>query len=184
MPISREYKIIFLHVPKTGGTTIESLLGITELENLCSYRWNTEQFDFIEKHKHLSDSYNIHYEPQHYTIDIIKALVPDYSTYFKFVFVRNPYTRILSEYFWSTGLKIDEYTAFNSIEFHDWCSLFLEKIDLSHKEPQVKYFDETLDFVGKYENFSEDVQVLKSRLALLSKDHEKFKDLQIPHLNL
>ena len=58
-------------------------------------------------------------------VDTIKALVPDYQSYFKFVFVRNPYTRILSEYFWSTGLKITEYSEFNPNEFHNWCSLFL-----------------------------------------------------------
>jgi chondroitin 4-sulfotransferase 11 len=183
MPLNKEHKILFLHVPKTGGTTIESLLCMTELENLCSYRWNVEQFDFIEKHKHLSTSYKIHYEPQHYTIDTIKALVPDYQSYFKFVFVRNPYTRILSEYFWSTGLKIKEYSEFNPNEFHNWCSLFLGTIDLSHKEPQVKYFDHTINFIGKYEKFSRDFHLLKSKLALFSKEYIKLKDIEIPQLN-
>jgi|CryBogDrversion2_2_1035213.scaffolds.fasta_scaffold35579_2 hypothetical protein len=70
MPVSHKYKIIFIHIPKCGGTTIDHLLDI------------------------------IDYSDQHYTLLQLKnKLNPDiFNGYKKITVVRNPYTRLLSEY--------------------------------------------------------------------------------------
>ncbi len=188
MPFLKEDKILFLHIPKTGGTSIEKLFQMTELENFCSYKWDMEHLQFIEKYGPRSSSHKLHntpicYEPQHYTIDVLKELMIDYDLYFKFTFVRNPYTRILSEYFYSKGIRIKDSSEFNSVEFHNWCTEYLSVIDSSHKEPQVNFIDSSVNFIGRYENFIEDIELLKSKLIDFSKELIKCKDLEIPYLN-
>ena len=74
-------KLIFIHIPKTGGETIENILELTNHHNgyIC-----------IEKRA-----------LQHYTgIDYYCFLGEEiYNEYFKFAVVRNPITRCVSEYY-------------------------------------------------------------------------------------
>lgn len=183
MPFKTEEKIIFIHIPKTGGTSIEEVFEINHPENFCFYRWGIDQFEFIEKHKHLTNSEKINFEPQHYTIDLLKELIEDYNSYFKFTFVRNPYTKLLSEYYWLKNQILNDYSKFNSADFHSWCSEFLANINSSHKEPQINYIDETVNFIGKYENFSNDFEILVKHLINSSSEFTKYQNKAIPLLN-
>jgi hypothetical protein len=183
MPHHERDKFLFVHIPKTGGTSVEKALGITEPENFCFYSWDKGQFDFLKKYSPLSSSNKLHYEPQHYTPSILKELIPGYHLYFKFAFVRNPYTRILSEYFWGLGKKLSCYKEFDPIDFHNWCTLFLAEINSSHKEPQSEFVNEDIDFTGKYENLSADFETLKSKLTCFTGNLAKYKDVTLPFLN-
>lgn len=87
MPISFTHKVIFLHIPKTGGTSIEALLEIkSSPENLF---WQGYRADVLA--------------PQHLTYAELKAKIkPEiFNEYFKFAFVRNPWERLVSTYFWN-----------------------------------------------------------------------------------
>ena len=77
MPISHELKTVFIHVPKTGGQSISKMLGIPK-GTPHNYYWEGLT------HLRLSairDRENI-------------------EGYYTFMFVRNPYDKILSEYNW------------------------------------------------------------------------------------
>ena len=91
MPISHEDKIIFVHIPKTGGASIEKSLGIFGNDNNGNLEPNFEILYGQTKDKIL----------QHLKIEEIKKLKKKEFETFKLVsFVRNPYDRIISEYLW------------------------------------------------------------------------------------
>ncbi|MBA3705725.1 MAG: sulfotransferase family 2 domain-containing protein, partial [Bacteroidetes bacterium] len=120
MPINHKYEIIFIHIPKTGGTSIESFFEMTQPDNFCFYRWDKDQIGFLEEHKGLSNSEKMNYEPQHYPLEVLKDLVKGYNNYFKFSFTRNPYTKLLSEYYWVNNKQFNSLNDFNPVEFNDW----------------------------------------------------------------
>ena len=81
MPYNDQLKTVFLHIPKTGGTTVKRLLGIRQL--------NSENPVLIPS-------------PQHLTCALLRVSMghEKYDSYFKFTFVRNPWARLVSDYFW------------------------------------------------------------------------------------
>ena len=70
--ISHEHKFLFIHIPRTGGTSIESQFNCKENK---------------EKNKHWTLSY------WRKTLDR-----ETFDDYFKFAFVRNPWDLMISKY--------------------------------------------------------------------------------------
>ena len=76
--ISHKHKFIFVHIPKTAGRSIEKyLLNFNSMREM---------------------------QPHHSVTDYIKR-VKNFNSMFKFSFVRNPYERLLSEYFYMKRMK-------------------------------------------------------------------------------
>lgn len=74
--------VLFIHIPKSGGTSINSWLGAKAQENLYQ-KHRPEIFPCV---------------PQHFHGAILDALfAPGFFDY-SFCVTRNPYTRVLSEY--------------------------------------------------------------------------------------
>lgn len=87
MPVNYKNKIIFVHIPKCGGTSVEVFFNMRNKESLYSTDENVIN--------------NVKYSLQHLTPNLIKELIPDiYDDYTKFTIIRNPYERVLSEYVW------------------------------------------------------------------------------------
>lgn len=84
MPISYIYNTIHIHIPKCGGTTIEKILGTcSPKEYYCIPKIKPDQKKSL----------------QHYTyLELKRDLEIDWSRFFVFSVVRNPYSRIVSEY--------------------------------------------------------------------------------------
>jgi hypothetical protein len=97
MPISHKHKAIFIHIPRTCGSSIEKALGIYGLKNDGVNTPCPEILFGITRKVYL----------QHLTILEIKDRINKgmFEEYFKFTFIRNPYDRIISEYFWSEDAK-------------------------------------------------------------------------------
>jgi hypothetical protein len=132
------------------------------------------------------------YELDHSTSEMfIKFVDQRYlDSYFKFTFVRNPWDRLLSEYFQK---KVNNDTRFidaSQISFTDFVKILYEKFDevlkssqthetLSHFIPQYKFvFDSSgqqfVDFIGKFENLVYDFKIVASKLDLMSVQLDKF----------
>lgn len=162
MPISHKYNAIFVHIPKTAGTSIENVLEISGImpDNLRSHS--------------IKNIDGVNFAPQHYTSLILKehSLVKEFwNSYFKFSVVRNPYSRVLSEWFWvrtekgeiiedtETELDIKKF----KIHLHD----FYKKLDTDHKLLQSDYIYKNnkclVDKVFKFENLIEVNEVLKEK---------------------
>ncbi|VVT34310.1 sulfotransferase family 2 domain-containing protein [Rhizobium sp. EC-SD404] len=77
-----EKRVLFIHIPKTGGTTVEGWLG--GLSHLHFHSVGVPAFSKCT--------------PQHYRMQDFRALFGDQFFDFSFCFVRNPYDRLESEF--------------------------------------------------------------------------------------
>lgn len=142
MPYLKEYNLLFIHIPKTGGSSVEDTLGIY-------HKWD----DNILMNSEQTIINGIRTAPQHWTPDLIinKLGKNTFDKCIKFTIVRNPYTRLLSEYFYFM-IKKDG----NLKHFNKWLPGFLSKMDHDHKLPQYKFIEEGIDFIAHTETIQED----------------------------
>jgi hypothetical protein len=160
MPIIKDENLLFIHIPKTGGSSITDFFSKNGMEvNLWS-KGNHIHPD-IPPISSKWDRNNITFSAQHWIPKYIKEYIKDYDYYFKFTFVRNPYTRILSEYFFNPHVN------FKGIKYlNEWIPLFLKNIDHCHKLPQSDYVDNTVNYIGKYENLQNHFSNLLTMLGI------------------
>ena len=168
--ISHKHKFIFIHINKTGGTSVE-----IALEKYA------EEFDLEEK-----SAPPPYVAKKHATIvqlmDEQKADPrPFYSSYlvsnyFKFTFVRNPWARSVSHY--RHHAKTEEtITKENPIGFKDWVvATLVERDPYYHHKPRLfipqlhwiinKKGKVEMDYVGRFENFQEDFDNICDRIEI------------------
>ncbi len=168
-----EHKLIFIHIPKTGGSSVANAL-----ENL-----NTQDA------KALSQPLGILQPNRHLKAKEVKYLLGDkiWNEFFSFAFVRNPWDLMVSQYHWWLQ-KAGQYPS---------CRKDVEKIKrmgnftnfLNSKYGQKMFHDTTgnmfdwiaeddriiVDFVGKFENLQDGLNEVCQRLNL--------EPIQLPHTN-
>ena len=167
MPISHKHKIIFVHIPKTAGQTIEKSLNIFGEDNNGKSKASMDLLYGILNGKSL----------QHLTIQEIKKIrESEFRIYKKIAFVRNPFDRIISEYFWRMkyfGKKIVKFKDFlveeviprkNGIpkimkNFYKHENIV--KLVDDHYMDQHKFITDNkgniiVDFIGRFENLNDD----------------------------
>ncbi len=159
MIISHQKKIIFIHIQRTGGTSIRYILQ-----------------------DKLNGEYNI--LPQHdNTQTIPRELLRQYNNYFSFAFVRNPWDRIFS---WFSLIKKTSGKS-QQINNHHFTQ-FLTDLEFDLKNTTSPYFHfNQLDYIcdyankiwvnkiGRFENFENDLYEILQHIGI--------SDVQIPHLN-
>lgn len=152
--ISHHREFIFLHIPKCGGTSIESIFGAWQNDRSKSY-------------------FNVGKNQQHYFLHEILNENPNCDHYFKFAFVRNPFARVYSEYRYIKKRKKIKF----DLTFPEFCANLDENILLYsyayHNTLLSDYvLDENnktiVDFIGKLENFQIDFNILCEYLNLNS----------------
>lgn len=150
-----ELKCIFVHIPKCAGIAVcKSLFG-----NLGG------------GHKTLKD-YQTVFSPE------------DYSRYFKFTFVRNPWDRLVSAFLFlkqggfNEGDK--EWAAENLSTYNDFDAFVRgglrrrEILSFKHFQPQRSFIclegkQVGVDFLGRYENLASDFEFVCRKLNIESK---------------
>jgi len=151
---SDHYKFVWLRIPKSGSRSLAALLRT-----------------------HMGSALNHDPEATHWS----EYDAERYADYFKVIFVRNPWDRIVSAYFnkaiENRGPYLAQCREMSFDEFVDW----LSEQDLSqtdvHVQRQLQYLPEGVepDFVGRLEEFAQDAT------ALLA--HFGFEVGDIPHRN-
>lgn len=171
--ISHTYKCVFIHIPKSAGTSIGTKLGIyaDEGKNPQDHRslrqvmpLSPAAFQISDKTK-LRDLY-IRFRAKLQGRSFLSQEA--YQSYFKFTFVRNPWARVHS---WHRNvmndpnhLKTYKVPADASL---DW---FI-KNRLYTVQPQLEFIRDwegniPLDFIGRFENLHEDFGHVCKKLGI------------------
>ena len=111
MILSHKYKLIFIHIGKTGGTSVEDTLSKLLGLSIDDMEYNKEIIDNIDKIGHTPDwatarDHSGKINCKHITGRDLKQIVGAklWDSYFKFSIVRNPYDRLLSQYSMLTAI--------------------------------------------------------------------------------
>lgn len=171
MPIFHKYKAIHLHIPKTAGTTISSSLGLDKDRIHPQHRAQQRHW-FWGGNRQLFEKYGVPYH--HLNAAQVKEELGEeiYNEYFKFAFVRNPWDRLLSEFFWAKK-NTSEFYAGSNQKFETMVR-DLENGDVDKYEKRLKTQHSFLknnqgkidvDFLGRFENLKEDWVHLSDELG-------------------
>lgn len=143
--ISARYRCVFVHVPRTGGTSIEQALG-----------W----FDRL--------AYDVQ---DHRTVGALRgAMAPeDFAAYFKFTFVRNPWDRVASWYknVMEDPVHQEHFGVPAGIPFTEFVR---DHAGIWGLQPQLDWIREPgrdieLDFIGRFERLAADFRTVCRRLG-------------------
>lgn len=156
MIIDDKLKLIFIHIPKTGGTSI--------------HQWLKEQNSSTLSFWGVKDNIDL----AHLTLEKGLEIIPNFNqSYFKFAFVRHPLYRIYSAY-------LQPYKQlYPNLTFNQFLEKFVKKIStiegksdpaLVHLWPMSSFIKinnkVSVDFIGRMENWDSDIEFLKSIFAI------------------
>jgi hypothetical protein len=165
--ILKNWKAIFIHVPKTGGGSLETsiLRKYFDCEKMPYNHPERKKLLFLDGRWTQHDSI-------YQTINERKVNQEDY---FKFCFVRNPWDRAVSEYFYLKTMK-GCCCKENDIpeNFEDWCRKGMPCSWEGHTEPQINFMIDKnkkniMDFIGRFENLERDAQIILNKFEIKGK---------------
>jgi hypothetical protein len=131
MVISEEHQLVFVHVPKTGGTTVSRVLARA-----------------LQHQPGLS----VHQaEQQHLTVDEIVKTHPHVRHYYKFGFIRNTWERVLSMYMFNHR-HLRARGSMDCIEWGEPFRAFLNRPLTSGECRSQLDWTSGLDYVGEQKN--------------------------------
>jgi len=172
--ISESRQFIFIHVQKTGGTSIRAALRPFSLDIPRSRYYS------ILRAFGLPRDYRKYKFPTHCSLSFAQKILPEevFATYFKFAFVRNPWERLVSEY--NAAIKKSRRRRHRRIRdfatFHDYVAYEARRGKLLQFEMLTDRNGKLgLDFIGRYENLAADFQQGCERIGVQS---------ELPHLNV
>jgi DNA-directed RNA polymerase subunit H (RpoH/RPB5) len=173
--ICEPYKCIFVHIPKAAGRSIEMFffnrLGLDrdneEHRRQLLLNDNDDPTKGTEKLSHLSAA-------EYVACDYISQ--QNYDQYYKFSFVRNPFSRLVSEYRYRNFLSHKSFKDFvmNKLPEPGWDDKY------RHIMSQSEMLYDTngnllVEYVGKFENLDEDFVCVCEQLG--------FRETRLPHIN-
>ena len=158
--------VMFIHIPKAAGTSIEKSLGLRRLRFPSRFRREFKNegqcsFGHLDVRKRLRNG------------RITKEF---YDSAFKFCFCRNPYDRAVSSYFYARKRHPNEFSP--SVSFIDFTRtlanygrMFIE---------QTWYTDELdFDFIGRFETLERDFMWVAHKIGIkasLRKENNTFHE--------
>jgi hypothetical protein len=172
VPVSHELRCVFVHVPKTGGTSIECALGLRGRSRREDRRalYGRIESDVLKQRGFVSGYL------QHLTAADLRALAPagSFSGYFSFAIVRNPWDRLVSSFVnkdphlsrqaRAVGVELE------GLEFEDYVDATGE-LRHAHLQPQWEYLMDSdgkrlVDFVGRFESLQDSFREICRRLGI------------------
>ena len=165
--ISDKHKFIFIHIPKCAGSSIESILLQNENINIDFNKklpLNSLSLDQQKKYDLGIDS--AQHKPN--------SAYVNYPSYTKFTFIRNPWSRFVSEYeyfkkFNRLDISFSEFV--NQVSYlpdmNGTLNISGKKTLRYHFVEQYKFIEgSSIDYIGQFENLHEDFNTIKTKLNI------------------
>ena len=164
---SRNHNAVYIHEPKVGGLYIDFILN--HEDDFVTYNFNQYSDIHFYHDRDTGIRSEFHRNCEKFLIDRTSL-----KTCFEFTFVRSPYTRFISAYFYCKGIKVEDTntifgyhmdTLQDCIDNRDlltttsWFHIF--KTQYKHIE-----FTREMDFIGRFENLIADLQYVFKKLGL------------------
>ncbi len=161
MPIDHERNLLFVHIPKTGGSTILSLLGLWRARRDADLQILFGDFG--------------PYDLQHLTMAQLREFLTaaEISQFYSFAFVRNPWARAVSAALWRRRFEGEGVRDLR--DYVEWAERVnrggvRRKADC-HALPQSAFVVRegvvAVDFLGRFERFEADVAACLGRFMTL-----------------
>lgn len=156
--ISPSHRFIFVHIGRTGGTSLERLAGVG-----------------LTRDPRTAPAGNTDFPDKHATFDYYYRTFPEeFSSFFKFTIIRNPYDRLVSAWLWRNSVMKDQRCSLSDFALTrpgGWGYRSRLQLDNMDFGASIK----ALDYIARYENLEKDMEFICNKINL---DFEKF-----PHTN-
>ena len=168
MLISKKYRFVFIHIPKTAGTSIHYLLEKIDRDAITPFPLKT-------------------HSPARYVCSYLTQHGEEPGEYYFFSFVRNPFERLHSLYHsiqvrWPEKLEGKDFNQwlFTNEEIYGGRQTFRGEVPIPNtRKPQLDWLTITPykfnpfpipkiipKFIGRYENLREDLEHVLSELEI------------------
>jgi len=170
VPVCHERQIIFLHIPRCGGTSIEESFDLQKSDSLFGESMIDGRYMSVH---HMTAQDLLHAE-------LLTAETLD--SYFKFTVIRDPFDRMASDYRWHR--RHDYSGEFSRLTFKEYLAkaetvirenAFLDKRYYDHFRPMTDYCvsggELTVDDVLRLDNIEKEIERLRPRLGDATLSH-------------
>lgn len=161
--ISHTYRCIFIHIPRTGGTSIENVIwpGDRSERDL----W----MGFVSKYRNKHQTGGL----QHLLASQVREEVgePAFGAYFKFAFVRNPWDKAVSQYMLTRRRPdLQEFIGMNEADSFKRYLELIGRREHVQWAPQYRFISDEngqqiVDFIGRFEHLERDALHVFSRIG-------------------
>jgi hypothetical protein len=156
--ISFQKSFLFVHIPKTAGNSIQSVLREYSEDQLVALR---KEQDGIERFGLRNPKYKI---KKHSTLKAYRDALGDerFRDLYKFTCVRNPWDRMVSYYFTPTQNP----ETWNRKKFREIISKAVSVADYLRLNDEEQNPFANVDYIMRFENLSDDFRNVCSRLDI------------------
>jgi hypothetical protein len=184
MPINRSYKILFVHIPKCAGTSIEKILDMSTTNEYFSHMRIKNSRIHIPVEKFNEEEYLncVNKPPQHMTYNEMCKAIDGVDQFFKFSIVRNPYTRLVSEYEYVKTFKNETTTFEKFIQCLDYEKSKRIELFHGHLETQTCYLENFDGKIYQFENIQECIDDLKQYSPVTIIPHANKREYTKPYM--
>jgi chondroitin 4-sulfotransferase 11 len=165
--ICHKSKFLYIRTAKCASTSL-----------IKAFKNNSIKLEVAKKFK----EHPLSTDPNHIPIQVFKERMnaDNYNNYYKFSFVRNPFDRLVSAFFfgkkWVKQRAVRKAFSWKEIEsikgasFSDWLINLTKNLNGSHIKYSSQYdFTQGCDFIGKVENLNQDFRTILTDLKIKEK---------------
>jgi hypothetical protein len=178
--LSLQKKFLFVHIPKTGGNSLQNILKDYSEDRLVGH--TPDENGILQRFQVRNEQYDL---GKHATLSQYKEVLAEelFSSLYKFAVIRNPWDRMISYYF-SPHRGVQVWNRYSFLELvnevqpaqHYTCSKrqhrLLQILENICKEAGLRFsfarkrIDTELDFLIRFEDLDKGFQEVCERLAI------------------